>query len=84
MLELMGRGYVIEHCISTFNNIQELKMYRIYSTEMLRVIARTQGAEVTVKYADLIEREYKQEEQDPDEIVSKIRGKLAKVRGETQ
>ena len=39
----MGRGYVIEHCISTFNEKQkqeaEEKAYRAYITDALMMIA---------------------------------------------
>lgn len=85
MLELMGRGYVIEHCISTFNNIQESKIYRMYVSEMLRALARRNGIDISVKYSDLIER--KQEVREPEssaEVIDRIKTKLEKVKGVRQ
>ena len=82
MLELMGRGYVIEHCMSTFNNIQETKIYRSYVSEVLRALAKRNGIDIPIKYSDLIER--KREAKEPEssaEVIDRIKAKLEKVRG---
>jgi hypothetical protein len=39
LLELYGKGYVIEHCISLFSERQKEKTYRIYVTDCLKVIS---------------------------------------------
>lgn len=39
MLELYGRGYVIEHCLSEYKKRSEEKLYRIYVTDTLKAIA---------------------------------------------
>lgn len=39
MLELFGRGYVIEHCISTLKSNNELKSFKVYVTDALMAIA---------------------------------------------
>lgn len=36
---MLGRGYLIEHCISTLKAINEEKAYRIYVTDALMAIA---------------------------------------------
>lgn len=60
MVELLGSGYVIEHCISAFLKLQEEKAYRVYVTDSLKVIAEnTTGAEerhaMSKRWIDLVE-----------------------------
>lgn len=46
MVELLGSGYVIDHCISAFSKEQEEKAFRIYLTDALKVISEnTAGGE---------------------------------------
>lgn len=48
MVELLGSGYVIDHCISAFSKSQEEKAYRVYITDALKVISEnTAGGEST-------------------------------------
>lgn len=60
MLELMGSGYVIEHCIAAFRKKQEEKTYRAYVTDALRVIGENVarnggGAYIPMRWIDLID-----------------------------
>ena len=74
----MGRGYVLEHCISTFNHIKREEIYKEYVTETLRHIAKGVGYEIKVSYAELVDVKPEQEEtRDPDEIIDGIKGKIA-------
>ena len=80
MLELFGRGYVIEHCVSVTNNTRKEEIYRTYVTESLRIISSGVGREITVKYADIVERcashGKAEETRTPEEIIDNIRKKL--------
>ena len=80
MLELLGRGYVIEHCVSVTNNTRKEEIYRMYVTESLRIISSGVGREITVKYTDIIERctsrGKAEETRTPEEIIDNIRKKL--------
>ena len=49
--EMLGSGYIIEHCVSAFNKLQEEKIYRIYVTDTLKSLS---GADV--RWYDLIDR----------------------------
>ena len=49
--EMLGSGYIIEHCVSAFNKLQEEKIYRIYVTDTLKSLS---GA--NVRWYDLIDR----------------------------
>lgn len=53
MLEIMGKGYVIDHCISFFKKQQKDLIYRVYITDVLRTIAGTKN--VPKRFYDLIE-----------------------------
>ena len=74
----MGRGYVIEHCVSTLNSIRKEENYRVYITDILRVISKGVGYEIKLGYADFLEKSknsQEEEERTPDEIINTIRAK---------
>lgn len=51
MLEVFGRGYVIEHCMSSFSEYNEEYTYRIYVTDLLRSLT---GDRSITRYYELI------------------------------
>lgn len=74
----MGRGYVVEHCVSTLNAIRKEDNYRVYLTEVLRTISKGVGYEIKLGYADFLEKSknsQETEERTPDEIISTIKAK---------
>lgn len=74
----MGRGYVIEHCVSTLNSIRKEENYRVYITDILRVISKGVGYEIKLGYADFLEKaenSQETEERTPDEIINTIKAK---------
>lgn len=74
----MGRGYVVEHCVSTLNAIRKEDNYRVYLTEVLRMISKGVGYEIRLGYADLLESSKKGQEEaerTPDEIIDTIKAK---------
>lgn len=79
----MGRGYVIEHCISTFKYMQEQEAYQVYVTEVLRGIAKSAGVEMGAKFADVLKahREpQKVETRTPNEIIGNIKARAEVIR----
>ena len=82
MLELFGRGYVIEHCVSTFNAIQREENYREYITEILRYIAKANGVEILMSYRDVVKASKNEvEERTSEEVINSIRQKADAIRG---
>lgn len=78
----MGRGYVIEHCVSTLNAIRKEDNYRVYLTEVLRTISKGVGYEIKLGYADLLEKAENGKEEDertPDEIIDTIKAKAEMI-----
>lgn len=73
-MEIYGKGYVIEHCISLFAEEQETEAYRIYTTEMLASIAQLMGAQINIKYVDII---HPKEQKSADEIINHIKEGLS-------
>lgn len=73
----MGRGYVIEHCVSTLTHIRQEENYRVYLTEVLRAISKGVGYEVKVGYADILKTKTQQSEPErsPEEIIDAIKAK---------
>lgn len=71
---------MIEHCISVFSSKQEEMLYQIYLTDTLKVIcentgilAREQGKYMSIRYADLIDKKNrKEEERSGDEIADEV------------
>lgn len=65
---------MIEYCISLFAEEQEIEAYRIYTTEMLSTIAQSLGAQINIKYIDLI---HPKEQKSADEIIDHIKKGLS-------
>jgi len=74
LLEIMGKGYVIEHCISFFQKENRQKAYQYYVTDLLWGIARKQGLNISERFRDLVEP--KKIEGNPKKIISNIKNKL--------
>lgn len=89
LLELFGRGYVIEHCVSAFVKMQEDKAFRVYVTDALKAIAdntarQVKGATLSKRFVDLITPEPSAEEiadneQRAQETISGIRRKIKEM-----
>ena len=74
----MGRGYVIEHCVSTLNAIRQEENYRVYITDVLRTISKGVGYEIKLSYAEFVKRTKSapsEEERTPEEIINTIKSK---------
>jgi hypothetical protein len=70
MLEIFGKGYVIQHCISLFQEEQETESYRIFVTELLTGMARGLGNQVNMRYVDVL---YPKKQKSANEIIDHIR-----------
>ena len=86
MLELFGRGYVIEHCISALSRKQKENAFKNYVCEALRIITKNtathEGATyIDGRFSDVIDtsKPKKQDERKCGEIVSGI---WARIRGD--
>lgn len=81
MLEVLGRGYVIDHCVASYTRRQKEKIYRVYITDALRAIVNNtaqfagNGLAINDRYIDIIEPKPK-EELTTEKVVGKIRKKL--------
>lgn len=80
-LNVMGRGYVIDHCISSFQKEQEEKVFRIYLTDALQAIAEnTQrfagGMKMNKRYYDIINIKPQKQEETADEIILRLKGRI--------
>lgn len=74
MLEIFGKGYVIQHCISLFQEEQETESYRIFVTELLTGILRNMGGQVNTRYVDML---YPKKKQSAEEIIDHIKKGLS-------
>lgn len=70
-MEMMGRRYVIDCCISAFRAKQEDLIYRVYVTDLLRALTRADCA----RYYDLI-KPTKDDGQTVVETVNDIKDRL--------
>lgn len=85
-MELYGRSYVIEHCVSERLKQHEEKLYRVYVTDALKTITENTthyvgaedmfdyGASINVRWVELIEPQQEEETDDRscEEIVHDI------------
>ena len=88
LLEMIGRGYVIDYCVSLFNSRIRERLYREYVTSTLKVLndnfAKQFGGNVmSMNYADLFESR-DQDTRTGDEIVRDIMKRAnLKVKGQS-
>lgn len=57
MVDLMGKGYVVDYCISLLRKKQEQRRFQVYITDVLMVLNNNiqhcfGGAKITQRYAD--------------------------------
>lgn len=82
MLELFGRGYVVEHCVSASNAVQRENDYRVFVTEALRGIGRSCGVDIKPSYIDILNSYTKDRaERSAEDIISNIKHKADNIRG---
>jgi hypothetical protein len=77
LIELLGRGYIVEHCIASYNRRTEERMYRIYMTDILNALNTNfakyfGGSMYKERYADWIDTAPKEKEKSGDEIAAEI------------
>ena len=82
-VDILGSGYVIDHCISAFQKEQEEKLYRVYVTDALKAMVDNTmrfagGVRLQNRFYDLA---YKtkpkvEKEETADEIIMRIKNKL--------
>ena len=89
LLDLMGSGYVIEHCITAFSLYQQKKLFCQYTTDALKnineIFAKTYGGTyMTQRYSEYFPEESHNREMSGDEIAADIikRAGLRMERGE--
>lgn len=68
---------MISNCVSFFKRQNEEKAFRIYTTEMLRGIAKSMGLQIEQRYLDFIEPP-KEETRTAEDVISDIKAKLRK------
>lgn len=66
-----GSVYVIEHVVAEYNDKIQKRLYRCYTTDMLKAIAEGMGATVGSRFMDLFNNE-PQDERTGDEIALDI------------
>lgn len=75
MLDLLGRYYVIEHVLAEHKNKTEEYVYRSYMSDILKAIVEINGAEINVRYVDIITKA-PEDDRTGDEIALDIINRL--------
>ena len=81
LIDLIGKGYIVDHCIALYNRRMEERSYRVYVTDLLMGIYNRftpSGTEpLTIRYADCLEYvKPKKKEKTGDEIAAEIIAKF--------
>lgn len=76
MLDLLGSGYVVEHCIAAIQKEQEERAYQYYMTDVLR-----NAFNVEKRFYDMLNHPETLDKKDGDEIILDVitRGGLTVV-----
>lgn len=79
MINTFGRGYVIDHCISTLKEKAERKLYDTYLIDAVRYIVNNTASQektiLNIRYCDILNPP-PEEERSGEEIVNDLRKKL--------
>lgn len=83
MLEIMGRGYVIEHCVSALSSLQEEQTFKAYTADCLKMIAESMGGQISARFADLVDygKKTPKKEHTDEEVRANIKAKLRHMEG---
>jgi len=84
MLELIGRGYAIEHCVSFLHKKHEDEAFRIYLTDAIRMITYNTALKgrgvMEQRFFDIIkdirDKSQGKKEQTAEEVITHISDKL--------
>lgn len=81
LIEMLGRGYIVDNCIAFYNRRMEEQAFRIYVSDLVLGIYNRlipSGAEpLTARYADYLEySKPKKKEKTGDEIAAEIIAKF--------
>lgn len=84
---MLGKGYVIEHCVSFFHNEQKNALLIGYITDALKAIVYNTGKhndfiEIKKSYNEIkqeLSSKNMQEEKTSDEIIGDIRDKISHI-----
>lgn len=76
LVDMLGSGYVMEHCVSAFSDEVKDKIYRTYITDGIMNISESiaqafGGRYLTQRYVDIIDTSDNDEET-ADEIVQRV------------
>lgn len=80
-LEIYGSQYVIEHVVAELNVRTEQRVYRSYSSDLLKAIAESLGVQVNYRFAEAIETPEDEDMRSADEIAMDVI-KRAGLKGE--
>lgn len=83
-VDMLGSGYVMDHCMSAFKYRQEEKLYRVYVTDALKAIADNTrryagGYNLTSRFFDWVYKDKpkgNKREETADEIILRIKQKI--------
>lgn len=80
MIQLLGKGYIIDHCLCNLRKISDENIFRIYVTDALKAIsyntARTveSGMTMQIRYIEIVNHEIKNEK--PKETAEQIKKRI--------
>ena len=80
LLEVLGKSYIIQHCVAFLKTRSEEKAFRIYVTDGLKVIAENLanyygGSVLNMRYSDVISTE-KPDDRTEEDIINNLKAKM--------
>lgn len=82
MLEVLGSGYVIEHCIAALDDLRKKTTFEVYVTDCLKAISENSAGGqnrgyMKTRYVELIRDDFKpKKEHTAEEVKENILSKL--------
>jgi metal-dependent amidase/aminoacylase/carboxypeptidase family protein len=84
LLEILGKNYIVQHCVVFLDNKAKEMAYQSYIADCLKAIADNTanmygGTTIRLRYADLISNE-KPETRTEEEVINDIKEKLRAIK----
>lgn len=89
ILDLLGSGYVIDHCIAALKEKNERRAAVVYITDTLKILNENVtriggGSTLKARYIDLVETKEPEPVRSSEQIINSIKDKLRMMGGENK
>lgn len=85
MLELLGKSYVIDHCINYLKKTNEETALKVYITDALKAVVENTGKSINggvamrSRFIDILNEAQEEDQEDAEEKAEKIKANMKRT-----